>query len=240
LQNLNDIFMNMTNKITAVIAAGGSGSRIPTQISKQYLKLNNKPILIYSYEKFAINNKIDNIIIAAADNETALCETIIKKYRINNTPVRVVPGGKTRQESVFRALKMCGDDTKIVLIHDGARPFVTSGMIDDCIKQMENYKACSIGVAAINTIKLCDESGIVVKTLDRNRLWEVQTPQCFDYKLIYDLHKKAAENNISVTDDCSLAEIFDIKVKMIKGSYDNIKITVARDLFTAQGIIKTI
>jgi 2-C-methyl-D-erythritol 4-phosphate cytidylyltransferase len=85
-----------------------------------------------------------------------------------------------------------------------------------------------------------DERGIVVKTLDRSKLWEVQTPQCFDFRLIYGLHKKARENNISVTDDCALAEIYNIDVKMVKGSYDNIKITVARDLFTAQEIIKTI
>jgi 2-C-methyl-D-erythritol 4-phosphate cytidylyltransferase len=232
--------VNMDKKnIAAVIAAGGSGSRISRQINKQYLPLNNKPILIYSFEKFALHEKIDTVIIVAAEHEMEMCSALIKKYNTHKKQVDVVAGGASRQESVLLGLKACKENTDIVLIHDGARPFVTNQMINDCLEQMDTYKACSVGVAAINTIKQVDNKGIVLKTLDRNSLWEVQTPQCFDYKCICELHKKAFEANISVTDDCSLAEIYNLDVKMIKGNYDNIKITVARDLFTAQGIIKT-
>jgi 2-C-methyl-D-erythritol 4-phosphate cytidylyltransferase len=224
--------------IVAIIAAGGSGSRISKQINKQYLPLDNKPILIYSFEKFASHKKIDKVVIVAASHEMEMCSALIEKYNIYKKPVEIVAGGMSRQESVFLGLKAC-DNTNIVLIHDGARPFVTKQMINDCLEQMNKYKACSVGVAAINTIKQTDSNGTVLQTLNRDFLWEVQTPQCFDYKCICELHKKAAEENIKVTDDCSLAEIYKINVKMIKGNYDNIKITVARDLFTAQGIIKT-
>jgi 2-C-methyl-D-erythritol 4-phosphate cytidylyltransferase len=225
--------------IAAIIAAGGSGSRISTQINKQYLPLNNKPILIYSFEKFALHERIDTIIIVAARHEMEMCSALIEKYNIHKKPTKVVAGGVSRQESVLMGLKACDENTDIVLIHDGARPFVTNQMINECLKQMKTYKACSVGVSAINTIKQTDSEGIVSQTLNRDSLWEVQTPQCFNYQCIYELHKKAARASISVTDDCSLAEIYNIDVKMIKGNYDNIKITVARDLFTAQGIIKT-
>lgn len=230
----------MNKFVTAIIAAGGSGSRISNQVNKQYLPLNHKPIIIYSYEKFAKNNKVDSVVIVAAEHEISICESLIAKYRVNNKPVKIVAGGKSRQQSVLFGLKECDENTKIVLIHDGARPFITDNMIEECINTMDEYKACSVGVGAINTIKQVGENGLVTKTLDRSKLWEVQTPQCFDYKMIYDLHIKAEEKSIYVTDDCSLAEINNIEVKMIKGNYDNIKITVARDLFTAQEIIKTI
>lgn len=232
--------MTMNNIVTAIIAAGGSGSRIPSQTSKQYLPLNGKPIIVYSYEKLAKNNKVDSIIIVAAENEISICEKIIAKYKVNSKPVKIIAGGSSRQQSVLCGLNACDENTRIVLIHDGARPFLTDEMICECIKTMEEYKACSVGVGAINTIKQVDDNDVVVKTLDRAKLWEVQTPQCFDYMLIRDLHIKAEENDIYVTDDCALAEMNNIEVKMIKGSYDNIKITVARDLFTAQEIIKTI
>lgn len=230
----------MNKFVTAIIAAGGSGSRIPSQISKQYLPLNHKPIIIYSYEKFAKNDKIDAIIIVTAEHDINICSKLIDKYRINDKPVKIVSGGKSRQISVLYGLKECDKNTQIALIHDGARPFLTNNMIDECINAMNEYKACSVGIGAINTIKEVDDKGIVIKTLDRSKIWEAQTPQCFDYKMIFDLHMKAEKNNICVTDDCALAEIYGIDVKMIKGSYDNIKITVARDLFTAQEIIKTI
>ncbi|NMC56313.1 MAG: 2-C-methyl-D-erythritol 4-phosphate cytidylyltransferase [Eubacteriaceae bacterium] len=228
----------MNNIVTAIIAAGGSGSRIPSQISKQYLPLDNKPVIVYSYEELAKSHKVDAVIIVAAENEISICESIIAKFKVNDKPVKIVPGGSSRQKSVLCGLNACDENTKIALIHDGARPFITNAMIDDCIKTMDKYKACSVGVSAINTIKQVDDNNVVIKTLDRCKIWEVQTPQCFDYKLIRDLHIKAEENNINVTDDCTLAEINNIEVKMINGSYDNIKITVARDLFTAQEIIK--
>jgi len=226
--------------ITAIIAAGGTGQRLSDRLSKQYLPINKKPILIYSIEKFALHGKIDNVIVVVPKQEMQRSRTLIEQH-IGKTAknILLVPGGQTRQQSVFSGLKSCESQTQIVLIHDGARPFVTDRMIDECIHEMENYRACSVGVAAINTIKQTDAAGRVIQTFDRKSLWEVQTPQCFHFPMIYDLHKTAQENGISVTDDCSLAEIYDIDVKMIKGSYENIKITVARDLFTAQGIIKT-
>lgn len=233
-------FMTMNNIVTAIIAAGGSGSRIPSQTSKQYLPLGGKPIIVYSYEKLAKNDEVDSVIIVAAENEISICENIIAKYKVNNKPVKIIAGGSSRQQSVMHGLNACDENTKIVLIHDGARPFITDTMISECIKTMYEYKACSVGVGVINTIKQVDENDVVLNTLDRDNIWEVQTPQCFDYKLIRDLHIKAEEKDIYVTDDCALAEINNIEVKMIKGSYDNIKITVARDLFTAQEIIKTI
>jgi 2-C-methyl-D-erythritol 4-phosphate cytidylyltransferase len=114
-------------------------------------------------------------------------------------------------------------------------------MIDGCIAQMKAYQACSVGTAAINTIKLVDKNGQVIQTLDRNKLWEVQTPQCFDYEVLFKLHKKADKAGIDdITDDCTLAERAGLKVKMLKGNYANIKITVAQDLVTAQSILKTI
>lgn len=225
--------------ITAIIAAGGNGKRLSNRLSKQYLPLNNKPILIYSIEKFALHGKINDIIVVVPQAEMQRSRALIEKYIPAQKEIRLIPGGATRQQSVFNGLRSCKADTNIVLIHDGARPFVTEQMIEGCIEEMQTYQACSAGVPVINTIKQADDAGKVTQTIDRQGLWEVQTPQCFHFPMIYELHKRAKENDISVTDDCSLAEIYDIDVKMIKGSYENIKITVARDLFTAQGIIKT-
>lgn len=226
-------------QITAIIAAGGNGKRLSNRLSKQYLPLNKKPILIYSIEKFALHGKIKDVVVVVPEKDMQRSRDLIRQHIGTAKNIRLVAGGQTRQQSVFNGLKHCAADTEIVLIHDAARPFITWQMIDDCLKEMEMYQACSVGVAAINTIKQTDANGKVVKTFDRSTLWEVQTPQCFHFPMIYELHKRAQENNISVTDDCSLAEIYNIDVKMIKGSYENIKITVARDLFTAQGIIKT-
>lgn len=226
--------MTHTKKInistTAVILAGGTGKRMGGTVSKQLLKIEDRHIIDITLKKFQNNNSITEIIVVSNQKDMLfLKENICNKYSKIKS---VVLGGTERQYSVYNALKVLSENTEYVLIHDGVRPFISMSNINNIIKETVKYKATALGVPSKNTIKRVDEDGFIKETLNRNELFEIHTPQCFEKELIVKAYKKLLNSDIQVTDDASVIEKFGYtkKVKLIVDSYDNIKITTKEDL----------
>lgn len=223
-------------KNCAVIVAAGKGTRMKTKVNKQFLNLKDKPLLYYTLKTFCDNEYIDDIVVVLAKDEIEYCKkNIILKYGLNKIKV-VVEGGNTRQESVINGLEAI-EDCDIVLIHDGARPFVDKSIIEDGIKYAELYGACACGVKPKDTIKIKSDNGFSVQTPDRDTLFCVQTPQCFRYNIILECHKKANLEKVEATDDTMIVEKYNYKVYLYEGSYINIKITTPEDLVIGEKIL---
>lgn len=217
---------------SAIILSGGRGKRMGSNLSKQFILINEKPILYYTIKKFRENELIDEIILVLPKDEIEYCKKEVLEK--NNLFVdKIVEGGEERQDSVFNGLNAI-DNGDIVLIHDGARPFVTDKIIKDGIEGAKKFKAAAPGVMPKDTIKVKDKNNLSKETLNREELIAVQTPQVFDYDLILECHKKIKENNIKVTDDTMVVETFGNKVFLYEGAYTNIKITTPEDLILAK------
>jgi 2-C-methyl-D-erythritol 4-phosphate cytidylyltransferase len=221
--------------ISAIILAGGKGKRMGTKISKQYIELKGKPILYYTLTTFIECKDVDNIVLVLPKDEIEFCKTeILEKYSLKVD--MIVEGGKERQDSVFNALSKV-DDSEIVLIHDGARPFTSEKIIRDGIKYAKLYGAAAPGVMPKDTIKVIDEEGFSISTPNRNSLLAIQTPQVFKLEIIKECHDKIKRDNISVTDDTMVVENYNNKVYLYDGDYTNIKVTTPEDLILADKLI---
>lgn len=221
--------------ISAIVLAGGRGKRMNYHKSKQFIEIKGKPVLVYTLEKFIYNKSIDEVILVLPEDEVDYCKKeVLQKYSLKVD--RIVIGGKERQDSVFNALEAM-EKADIVLIHDGARPFISEKIIEEGIKYANIYGAAAPGVTPKDTIKVKNEDNISVDTPDRNMLVAVQTPQCFKYDEIYQCHRKIKEENAIVTDDTSVVERYGHKVYLYEGDYTNIKITTPEDLILAERLI---
>ena len=223
--------------ISAIILAGGKGKRMGSAISKQFIDIKGKPIIYYTLKKFSENKKIDNIIVVLPEDEVKYFkENILKKYelRIN----KIVIGGKERQDSVYNALKsLKNSSTDIVLIHDGARPFISERIINEGIKFAEIYGAAAPGVMPKDSIKVKNEKNFSVDTPNRANLVSIQTPQVFKFDEILECHEKIRYNGEMVTDDTMVVEKYGYSVYLYDGEYTNIKVTTPEDLILAERLI---
>ena len=223
--------------ISAIILAGGKGKRMRSAISKQFIDIKGKPIIYYTLKKFSENKKIDNIIVVLPEDEVKYFKVnILKKYelRIN----KIVIGGKERQDSVYNALKsLKNSSTDIVLIHDGARPFISERIINEGIKFAEIYGAAAPGVMPKDTIKVKNEKNFSVDTPNRANLVSIQTPQVFKFDEILECHEKIRYNGEKVTDDTMVVEKYGYSVYLYDGEYTNIKVTTPEDLILAERLI---
>jgi 2-C-methyl-D-erythritol 4-phosphate cytidylyltransferase len=222
----------------AIILAGGLGQRMDSAVPKQFLALNDKPVIIWAIETFYTSSLFDAIIIAIHPDYHKTLQTLLHEYNIQNNVI-ITNGGKTRQQSCYNALcSLQCNDNDIVLIHDAARPFTTQTMIQNCINTTVQYGACGIYTPVKETIATIKDDS-VVEVLPRHAICAAQTPQCFYYSLIMDAHKKALAHSINdATDDISLVLIAGHPVKAITGNYyHNIKITTTEDIAIAQAII---
>ncbi|ROR21894.1 2-C-methyl-D-erythritol 4-phosphate cytidylyltransferase [Mobilisporobacter senegalensis] len=218
------------DKITAVVLAAGQGKRMNSKIAKQYLMLKDKPVLYYSLRTFE-DSIVDDIILVVGSGEIEYVRKhVIEAYQFKKVN-HIIEGGKERYNSVYNALVSISN-TNYVLIHDGARPFVTNEIVDRIIKNVIDTKACIAGMPVKDTIKISDKDGFVSDTPSRENVWMIQTPQAFEYELIkkaYDIIMK--EENIHVTDDAMVLEYtLGNPIKLIEGSYQNIKITTPEDI----------
>lgn len=221
--------------VSAIILAGGKGKRMGSKVSKQYIQLKGKPILYYTLTKFINSHYIDKIILVLPKDEIEYCkENVLDKYSLKIN--KIVEGGKERQDSVYNALKEV-DDSEIILIHDGARPFTKNSIIEDGIKYARRYGAAAPGVTPKDTIKIIDENGFSKFTPVRNTLVAIQTPQVFKAEIIKECHKRIKEEGISVTDDTMVVERYNNKVYLYEGDYENIKVTTPEDLILAEKLI---
>ena len=234
-------------KIYAVVVAGGTGSRMGTNIPKQYMEIHGKPLLYYTLKAFE-ESAVDGVsLVVSGDRLQYAVSEIVDKYGFAKV-IRVCEGGAERFHSVFHALDDLSDiaqDDDIVLIQDGARPFVTADLIREVAEAVQTYGAAIAAVPAKDTIKIADADGFVAATTVRANTWQIQTPQGFRYGEILAAYKKlfadlqndqAAITPGQVTDDSMVFEraFPEKKVKLIKASYDNIKITTPEDFEVAK------
>lgn len=225
-------------RYTAVVLAAGAGKRMQSAVRKQYLMIEGKPVLYYALNAFE-QSKISDIILVVGAGEIEYCrKEILEKYGIQKVKA-IVEGGKERYHSVYEGLK-AASGTDYVLIHDGARPFVTQEIIQRSMEAATQYGACVVGMPVKDTIKIIGEDGFAETTPERSRLWQIQTPQTFSYPLILDAYEKVLmQDDTSITDDAMVLErASGQKVKVIEGSYQNIKITTPEDIFLAEAYLK--
>lgn len=224
--------------INAIILAGGKGKRMNAKVSKQYMSLNEKPILYYTLKRFIESKVIDKVILVLSKDEIEYCKKEVL-YKYNLDIDIIVEGGRERQDSVFNALKYVSNDD-IVLIHDAARPFVSDKIINKGIEYANLYGAAAPGVTPKDTIKIKNNNNFSISTPNRDSLVSIQTPQVFKGRIIKECHEKIRKENIAVTDDTMVVERYDNKVYLYDGEYTNIKITTPEDLILAEKLINYI
>lgn len=226
------------SKITAIILAAGIGRRMGTDISKQYLTIDGKPILVHTLENFEKAQSISNIIIVVSKVDIEYVQKEVRdKYQISKV-TDITIGGKERQDSVKCGLECLDDDTDIVVIHDGVRPFISTEYIELLVKNVGEKRAITLGVPVKDTVKSVKSDGYISKTLDRSELWLTQTPQVFLRNVICKAYAQAYRDGIYGTDDAALVERMGIPVMMMPGSNQNIKITTPEDLVIGEYILK--
>lgn len=221
------------NCVSAVIAAAGNSVRMGG-VNKQLLMLDGIPALARTLISFSEIPDITEIIVTVRNEDLLIISDMIKDFGIEKVKA-IIPGGATRQESIRIALNHVTEP--LVLIHDGARPMVSHEIIRNVIDCLETCDAAAPGVKTKDTIKKVDSSGIITETLERDGLVQIQTPQGFRTDIIRSAHQSAAENSISVTDDCALAEIMGIAVHIVNGEYQNIKITTPEDVNICEALL---
>lgn len=225
--------------IAAIIAAAGAGIRMGHPTPKPYLQLAGKPILARTLEVFEKAPEIQEVSVVVHPDELDYCqEQVISPFGFKKV-LRLVPGGKERQDSVYHALKALQneDELEIVLVHDGVRPFVTPDQIHRVIEGARRHGAAVLGLPAQDTLKKVTSQGLVRQTLDRRDIWQIQTPQAFQAPLLWRAFMEAYSRNFYGTDEASLLEELHLPVVVIPGSPVNLKITTPEDLELAEAIL---
>jgi len=226
-------------KVTAIVPSAGTGERIQHRLKKPYISLLGQPILAYSLKVLNSISAINHIIVPVYPGEESFCEKeVIKKLSLT-TEVKIVAGGETRQESVRKALEFLPGSCNIVLVHDAARPFISRSMVVASIEATKTRRATTMGVPVKDTITMVSKDDqTITKTLPRDSLYSIQTPQTFEKELIVSAHQRALHDGFKGTDDASLVERLGIPVTVITGSYTNIKITTKEDLLSVAAVLR--
>ncbi|MCL4492248.1 MAG: 2-C-methyl-D-erythritol 4-phosphate cytidylyltransferase [Nitrospirae bacterium] len=240
------------DRIVAIVPAAGIGKRFGHAKNKLLYELAGKPLIIWALELLQSVAEIDEIVPVLKGDDLKAGIALIESYSMPKVK-RIVPGGKERQDSVYNGIKILDDSTSIVVIHDGARPFADKDLIRTAIEELKGYDGVVTGVPVKDTIKECKVRSapggaasahehaselLVKKTLDRSVLWAVQTPQVFKFQKLKAAHKKARSEGYYATDDAALIEKYGGSIKIIGGSYGNIKITTPEDIAIAEAILK--
>ena len=231
-------------KTVAIVLAAGSGSRMNSDVKKQYMEIGSKPLIYYSLKAFEESIIDDIVLVVSRGDVSYVTKEIVEKYKFDKVTA-VVEGGLARYHSVRLGLQAAAADCDYAFIHDGARPFINRDIILRALQAVKEYKACVVGMPAKDTIKIADGKGFAASTPDRNLMWTIQTPQCFSYNMILDLYQRLDREEgdlmakgINITDDAMVVEYYtDTKVKLVEGSYDNIKITTPEDIAVAEAIL---
>lgn len=231
-------------RCTAIVLAAGSGKRMGTSVKKQYLLLNGKPVLYYALKAFEDSERIQRIILVTGDGEERYCkEEIVETYGFQKVSA-IVTGGRERYHSVWNGLNAISnregcerDSESYIFIHDGARPFVDQATIERAYQEVRKSKACVAGVPTKDTVKIVDTNGFVAETPERKYVWQIQTPQVFEKELVWEAYsrlieqKRSGKLTLQVTDDAMVVEsMMGHPVKLVMGSYENIKLTTPEDL----------
>lgn len=239
-------------RCTAILLAAGSGKRMQSDVAKQFMLLDGKPLIWYALHTIEQSSVIEDcILVTGAEDIAYVQKEIVERYDFHKVN-KIVAGGAERYDSVYNALKIIADEDKMVpnrdgyvFIHDGARPFLTEDIIERSYQAVTEAHACVVGMPVKDTIKLVDADGYAASTPDRSLVWQIQTPQVFDANLIIDAYSRLilqkeelAAKGIKITDDAMVVEtLLEHPVKLVQGSYENIKITTPEDLCVAEAFL---
>lgn len=215
-----------------IVVAAGKGTRMGTDMKKQYLPLAGAPILVRTLQTLAACPSIDRILIVAAEEDLDYVHELVREHRVEKIS-RIVPGGQERQDSVLYGIKAVHPETEYIAVHDAARPLVTIDEVEAVIETAKQRGAGTLGVPVKDTIKRV-ERGQVRETLPREQLWAVHTPQAFQREVLEEAHRRSQLEGGFGTDDASLVEWAGYPVRMVQGSYENLKITTPEDLIIAE------
>ena len=232
------------NHCTAIVLAAGQGKRMGTDIPKQYLEFKGKPVICHTLQVFQDSEVIDDIIIVAEEKETSrIRDEIVEAYGFSKVTA-ITAGGAERYDSVWEGLKVLADEPvkgkHYVFIHDGVRMLVDQAILKRAYEAVKKHLACVVGMPVKDTIKKADGQQFVLNTPERSSLWQIQTPQVFEVSVIKEAYCRLRnQSKINVTDDSMVVEtMLDIPVKLVEGSYENIKITTPDDLHLAEMFIR--
>lgn len=226
-------------RVNAVIVAAGEGKRFGGKISKPFLPLAGRPIILHTLSRFAASRMVRKVILVTAETEISRCKTLLQAdSQLGRLEFAIHSGGLKRQDSVRRGLTLLDADCEVVVIHDGVRPFVSSRLIDRCVEAAFKNGAAVVGVPVRDTIKVISEDRYVLKTPPRDSLWEIQTPQAFRTEILREAHLRGGRKGAEATDDAMLVERLGKKVALVEGERTNIKITVPEDLLFAEALLR--
>ena len=220
---------------TAIIVAAGKSERMGAGADKAFLSLGNKPVLAWSLLAFERCPAVDRIVVVVRKDQLVATKAVCQMFGISKLD-KIVPGGAKRQDSVQAGLAACDLDTRYVLVHDGARPMVKSELIGQVVEAVKRTPAVAVGRRATDTIKRVEKGVTVSGTEDRSKLWQVQTPQGFQMKVLRNAYKQLGDKE--VTDDCQAVELAGETVKILETNAPNFKITVVEDLQLASSLLK--
>lgn len=223
-----------TAHCSVIVAAAGSSTRMGG-LDKLYLKLGDKPVLIHTLTALNHCTEVDEIIVVARADDIGYVAGLCREHSITKA-VKVIAGGDTRLISVYNGVQAVSPDAEIIAIHDGARPFVTGGLLEGVVNAAVKYSAAAPAIPVSSTVKQA-KNGIVIKTVDREELFEIQTPQAFSAELIKGALQNAIDKTLYITDDCMAVEALGCPVRLTEGSKLNIKITTQADIAFAETII---
>lgn len=232
-------------KSSVICLAAGQGKRMNSEVKKQYLLLDDKPLLYYCLKEFE-QSDIEDIILVVGEGEIEYCQNEIVDFFQFKKVVHIIEGGKERYHSVMKGLKKVSKDTDYVLIHDGARPFVDQDIIQRGINCAVAFGTAIAGMPVKDTIKIASRDGVIESTPPRDFVWTIQTPQIFEYNIIISAYeileekeKKCSLEKNFITDDAMVVETFlEKKVRLFSASYENIKITTPEDMRVAEVFLK--
>jgi 2-C-methyl-D-erythritol 4-phosphate cytidylyltransferase len=224
---------------TAIVLAAGEGRRLGGNRSKVFLPLAGRVLLLRTLDRVFSARSVENVILVVAAHEVARCETMLRSdAALRGRPWLLQMGGATRQQSAKLGLEKVGSDADIVMIHDGARPFASTSLIDRCVEFAADKEAVVVGLPARDTIKFVSQEGRIKSTPERSSLWEIQTPQVFKRELIIQAHERAEQEDVEVTDDAMLVERLGKAVFVVEGERTNFKITVPEDVWLAEALLR--
>ena len=231
---------------TAIVLAAGQGKRMGSSVHKQFLELKGHPILYYSLQAFQDSPLVERMILVTGETEISYVkEEIVEKYQFDKV-TDVIAGGAERYASVWNGLQTLerelteAEKDGFVFIHDGVRPFIHEEILRRAYDAVEEHHACVVGMPSKDTVKIADAEGFVRTTPARSLVWNIQTPQVFDFRLAHQAYAELEKSGrTDATDDAMIVEAFtDTKVKLVEGSYENIKITTPEDLEIAETFLR--
>ena len=228
----------MDEWVAAIVPAGGCGTRMGNETPKQFLQLGDVPLFVHALRVFESSRAIAEIVVVVPHDTVTYCQNeLLPRFAFSKIS-KVIAGGARRQDSVWNGLQAVDARTKIVLVHDAVRPFVTDTMVESVIDGARTHGAAIVAIPLHDTVKRAALDGMIETTLDRQRLWLAQTPQAFSIELLREAHRSSRQAGVEATDDAFLVERVGHRVSIVNGSIDNIKVTRPEDLVMGEAILR--